>query len=131
MTTACPSSRRPPRPSAVALRLDSAQDHASGLETINGRWAPGNETATKVTLENGRAHALAVGVRPEGDNVHITATLDGRSIVDWTGPTAALALRENWALGRDGVPGLGAYLSTVTFEHVRLTMRSGEARLGR
>jgi hypothetical protein len=104
----------------------------AGLEYINGRRVderPNPTTFRTAALENGKVYGLRIGVRVHGDEVAVTATLDGRQVVDWKGSGSALSVSGGWSLPKAGTFGLGAWKSCYAVHRMRLKMLSGEARL--
>ena len=114
----------------VVLMLSGWHGAASGLDTINGRRAEGNETTVRPgTLVNGREYALHITVAAKGDQAWIAVLLDGKPYINWRGPQSALSVHSDWDLREPGCLGLGTWKANVVFRSVRLKMRSGEARL--
>jgi len=114
----------------VVLMLSGWHGAASGLDTINGKRAEGNETTVRPgTLVNGREYALHITVVAKGDQAEIAVRLDGKPYTAWRGPQSALSVYSDWDLREPGCLGLGTWKATVVCRSVRLKMLSGEARL--
>jgi len=101
--------------------LSSYTGEASGLEFINEQDVRNNPTTLKpATLNNGQPYTLLIQVRPQGDRVSITATLDGKPFISWSGAQSSLhSYQGSW----EAVPNrasLIAYECSVTFHSVRL-----------
>lgn len=101
--------------------LSSYAGIASGLEYINDQDVRNNPTTVKpATLNNGQPYTLLIHVRPQGDMVSITATLDGKPFISWSGAQSSLhSYQGSW----EAVPNrasLIAYECSVTFHSVRL-----------
>ena len=100
-----------------------------GLETINGKGVRKNATTQRLGgLAKAREHVFAVKVVREGDDVAISAALDGRAIINWKGPQSALSIHTCWAMPNRKALGLCTYGSHVIFRSVRLRMLSGKAK---
>ena len=101
----------------------------SGLAYVNGRSAYNNGTGLPTTIGIGIPHRVDVRVILTDDQASITATLDDKPLVQWSGPQSALSPYNS---GNSGVDrrclGLHGYYSTVTFGAMRMRPAQ-EARL--
>jgi hypothetical protein len=107
------------------LALVGYQGGANGLDTIAGSRADSNASTFQGQLNNGRSYELNMAVRIDGDDVSVTITLDDRPWIFYRGPTAALALDEQWKLRKLRSLGLLAQ-ADVTFQSIRLRRVSGQ-----
>jgi len=74
----------------LALTLDLYD--TSGLELIAGADYMKNVTTVNRKLPYARFVPLTLRVRPDGERVAITVTLDGASFLQWEGPQSELTL---------------------------------------
>ena len=113
----------------VTLLMSAWYGHAAGLGNVNGRDAASNETSIKPhTLENGHEYQLNVEVAVTEGQARVTATLDGKPLIDWKGPESALSHQGLWGPPRPGFLAVGFSNSTGAFNSIRLKMASGEAK---
>ena len=80
----------------------------TGIGLVNGNEAqdvPGVVMGKQVN--DAEPHQLELTVLLDGANATITTTLDGKSLSDWTGPTAALSQHKAWATTEPGALALG------------------------
>jgi hypothetical protein len=120
----------PVGPTAVALLLSVGHGAAHGLEWISRKGVPDNETAVKPgSLENGREYRLKAAVAPQGEQVRITADLDGKPLVRWQGLVSALSVQTHTRLPDLRCIGLMAWGSKAVFRSARLRMLWGEAKM--
>ena len=55
---------------------------ASGLATLDGKWANKNETTVRRPMfENGKRHTIICKVRRSG----VSVSVDGKTVIDWNG----------------------------------------------
>jgi predicted component of type VI protein secretion system len=101
--------------------LSSFAGEASGLEFINEQDVRNNPTTFKpAALNNGQSYTLLVQVRPQGDRVGITATLDGKPFISWSGAQSSLhSYQGSWEAAPNRAS-LIAYECSVTFHSVML-----------
>ncbi|MCX6910770.1 MAG: FHA domain-containing protein [Verrucomicrobia bacterium] len=101
--------------------LSSFAGEASGLEFINEQDVRNNPTTFKpAALNNGQPYTLLVQVRPQGDRVDLTATLDGRPFISWSGAQSSLhSYQGSWEAAPNRAS-LIAYECSVTFHSVTL-----------
>ena len=78
-----------------ALTLDLYD--ASGLELVQGLEFARNATAVRGALPYGRFLALHLRVRPQGERVTISVTLDGRPFIQWEGAQSELTPYSSFA----------------------------------
>ncbi|MCX5655190.1 MAG: hypothetical protein NTY65_11135 [Planctomycetota bacterium] len=100
---------------STMLRIDSSGP--SGLEYVDGRSSYYNSTGTRTTLVVQRVYAVDVRVTLSGDQASIGATLDGKSLVQWSGPQKSLSPYESMDCR---CLGLHTYGTTTTFGSLRL-----------
>jgi WD domain, G-beta repeat len=82
----------------------------TGLVRVNGKAGkdlPGAVYGEQV--KDTDPHDLEVTVRLDGANATITATLDGKPLYEWTGPTAALSQDKYFATTEPGALAFGTY----------------------
>jgi hypothetical protein len=119
----------PVGPTAVAVSLSRNFGEASGLELVDGKRPPDNETSVKPgALENNHEYTLVCKVSVIGNNAGIGVTLDGKPIISWRGPLTTLSLHPNLRWPHPECPGLGAFHDPLVFKSARLRMLSGEAK---
>jgi hypothetical protein len=64
-----------------------------GMDGVKGGWYVGNETTVKgPDLERDRAHTVLLQVQLSGDQAAFGVTIDGASLIKWTGAQSALRL---------------------------------------
>jgi len=98
----------------------------SGLEAIDGKNAHANGTGRKLTLPAKKIYVAEVTVKRDDDKgrVTITATLNGKRVVRWSGKQEVLlAARQRHRRHL----GLAVKEMPVSFASVRLKMLSGKA----
>lgn len=99
-------------------RIDGVEPHDAKNPA---RWKPGK-------LTNERRYQVEISVRTEKDEATINVSLDGESIIAWTGKQSSLSIAPYMRLPYLKRSGIGAYDSTVTFHTVLLRSVSGKAR---
>ncbi|MCX5684941.1 MAG: hypothetical protein NT049_14840 [Planctomycetota bacterium] len=107
----------------VMLRVNCSGP--SGLDYINDRTSSSNGTGMPTSLVIGRVYTIDARVTLTGDQASIVATLDGKPLVQWSGPQAALSPYETMDIR---CLGLHTYYSTVTIGLLRMRPAQ-EARL--
>lgn len=113
---------------SVVVMLSSNNGSASGLTAINGKLCDSNDTRTSGSLTNDTAHNLHVKVTTKDDQAEISATLDGKKLLEWEGPQSALSSTSGWRLPNQKILGVGTDSgSTTIFNSVQLRMLSGKA----
>jgi len=114
--------------SEALVSLNAFMDTAV-FEATHGQGEP-KETRVKVgKLQNDRKYSARIQVLVRGDEAQVTVSLDGKRLVGWTGPHAALTRPGDWGLPRRQGLGVGTWCSNVTFHTARLKMLSGNAKL--
>jgi len=109
----------------VSLTLGGWAGKYSGLCDVDRRDpSQGNPTTVRSKdrqgpLRLGVKAAVEVNVRVIGDRARITASLNGRKIVAWSGKQSSLRLYRGWTM-RSKTFGLGSYGATVVWHSVRL-----------
>jgi hypothetical protein len=118
-----------PLPASDVMLIVGGWGNAIGaLELVNGDSGRGNVTTTPCAVENNHPSTLLVRVSATGDQVAITATLDGKPVTKWSGPQSALSVHEFWAFPQPKCLGLSiGGRSSVIFQSARLRMTSGKA----
>jgi hypothetical protein len=113
---------------ACMLALGGWLNTASAIEMINATGGNKNPSSVKLSLEDKHPYRLQVKVVLSGEQVTIAAALDGRTVVQWSGPPSALSVYSSWAIPQPKCIGLAAGASTsVTYSSARLRMTSGKA----
>ncbi|MBK8036910.1 MAG: hypothetical protein IPK22_07200 [Verrucomicrobiaceae bacterium] len=109
--------------SVVANFLESSD--FAGLVYVRGFTLKdaGNPTRTLHQLENERRYQASVEVLINGDQVHITATFEGKPLFRFQGPVADLDSRQ-YAMADPARPGLKS-MAPVTWHTFRLTPLDG------
>ncbi|MDH3583550.1 MAG: PA14 domain-containing protein [Phycisphaerae bacterium] len=88
----------------------------------------GSVGQSQTGLENGRVHRVELDVRAKGaGSYRIRVTLDGKKIIDWSGPSAAFTLLPTLGFPQRPVIGLGGGRCAVEYRQASLRMRSGKA----
>ena len=114
--------------SEALVSLNAFMDTAV-FETNHGQGEP-KEVRTKVgKLQNNRKYGVRIQVLVRGDEAQVTVILDGKRLLGWTGPHAALTRAGDWELSRRQCLGMGTWTSNVLFHAARLKMLSGKAKL--
>jgi hypothetical protein len=114
--------------SEAGISLNAFTDTAV-FEATHGQGEPKDSRVKLGNLQNGRKYSARVQVLVRGDDAQVTVSLDGKRILGWTGPHAALAQPGDWALPRRQCLGMGTWASNVTFHTAKLKMLSGKAKL--
>lgn len=113
---------------AVALMLSHRSGMAGGLSLIDGKFCQDNVTRSPGKLANHHRHSLYVRVIARGEDVEISARLNGRRLVRWSGPQKSLTVPRDCRMPRTSALGLGVGRgTTAVFYSVKLRMLSGKA----
>ena len=106
---------------SVAMIFGGYRGAVSGLSNINGEDASSRSNPTGInlgrggsTLRTGAKIVLDAAVRIKDDQAHITARLDDKQLVDWTGPQASLQVSKYYLLPARTF-GLGTCASKMTW----------------
>ncbi len=116
---------------AAQAAIGAGHGTYAGLALVDEKTAYDTDNPTVVKLPerlaSGKAYAAGARVTGFGDaQVRIQVSVDGRPIIDWTGPSASLDLSPTWDLPTDHTPGL-ACMEKMVFTSVRLKMLNGSA----
>jgi tetratricopeptide (TPR) repeat protein len=112
---------------SVVLALSEHQAAANGLSKVNGNFHRDEKASAAKGLTNRTAHKVHVKVTVKDDSARIRATLDGKKLLEWSGPQSALAVADEWRLPNATVLGLGTYTGcTTTFSSAQLRMLTGK-----
>jgi hypothetical protein len=111
----------------IGERRRKQKDFVAGLSTISGKPAEDNATTAPFEITSDQVYDVKVKVEPDGGQVTITASIDGKQVVKWTGSSSDLDVSKAWArfdpkgfgLGIDGA-------GEVTFLHAHLKSTSGK-----
>jgi hypothetical protein len=116
--------------SEALVSLNAFMDTAL-FESTHGQGEPREAKVKLGKLENNRRYSARIQVLVRGDDAQVTISLDGKRVLGWTGPHAALTRPGEWwgGLPRRQCLGMGAWCSNVTFHTARLKMLSGKAKL--
>ncbi len=117
---------------ACRLCLSGWQGAIHGLEDIDGRRIndASNPTARPLgSLVSGRRYHLSVGVRLQGDDARIRASLDGEPLLDFSGKQASLEIPPGWGLPGPMRPALGTSRSPTRFHSVLMRSVAGGASI--
>ncbi len=105
----------------VAVTLDSG-NHVHRLSRLDGTQDHKNEaTYPRGKLLDGRRYRAAIVVRPDGDKVDVTVTLNDKRIISWSGAVSRLKVPDLHVLPERGRLGLSTGAAT-TFHSVKLRM---------
>ncbi|MBK8038248.1 MAG: protein kinase [Verrucomicrobiaceae bacterium] len=93
----------------------------TGLIQVNGKYGEDLPGVVGGKQVNGtEPHNLEMTVRLDGANATITATLDGKPLYEWTGPTATLSQHPTWATTEPGSLALGTYAGGWVVSEVKV-----------
>lgn len=109
---------------SVALELGGWGGESHGLARVDGQPTRSDKNPTSVRpgkLENGRLYKLSVRVSAEGDNSQISATLDGKKLVDWKGAVSRLQPHLVFNLPKPGSLGFASKENDVVIHKFVLT----------
>jgi len=93
---------------ACVLCVSANWNKHGGIRLVDGVDVNRNSTRVAASIKNGRRYALDVSVKLHGTQAEITAELDGKPLVHWKGPQAALSVPEFWKLPQQEFVGLAA-----------------------
>lgn len=103
---------------------------ASGVRGIDGLDRVDMTTAVRPgKIENGRRYRLEAAVRPDGDDVEIVVSLDGKPYMTWRGKQESLFVPHQWSLPNLHRPALGVHAASASFHSARLRLNSGQGYL--
>ena len=116
--------------SEALVSLNAFMDTAL-FESTHGQGEPKENKVKVGKLQNDRKYSARVQVLVRGDSAQVTISLDGKRVLGWTGPHAALTRPGEWwgGLPRRQCLGMGTWCSNVTFHSAKLKMLSGKAKL--
>ena len=118
----------PVRSTAVVLMLSHRSGMAAGLSLVDGKLCHENLTRAPGRLANNHRHSLYVRVIARGDDAEISAKLNGKRLVRWSGPGKSLTVPRDARLPRISALGLGVGRgTTAVFYAVKLRMLWGKA----
>jgi len=120
----------PVGPSRIMLDISTADGKASGLQMINGKRILESGIGVTGGIENNRDYVVGVKVAVKGNQANIVVTLDGKTIVNWQGPTTALTVPDDCQRVAKGCLGIGAW-APVVFKSVKLKPLSNDSRPAR
>jgi serine/threonine protein kinase len=114
--------------SQAVWQMGGSGGRIHGLERVDtSRGASDPHVQVDSPFPNGLRNTLLLEVIPEGKLVRFRATINGRQLMSWSGPVAAID-SESFDLIERGSPGLGVSRDAVTFHAVQFRLRQGEAR---
>jgi hypothetical protein len=99
------------------------------FEATHGEGQPKENRVKVGKLQNDRRYSARVKVVVRTDQAQVTVSLDGKQVLAWSGPHAALTRPADWSLPRRQGLGLGTWCSNVVFHTAKLRMLSGKAKL--
>ena len=114
--------------SEAGISLNAFTDTAA-FEATHGQGEPKEVKVKLGKLQNDRKYSVRVQVLIRGDDAQVTVSLDGKRVLGWTGPHAALTRPGDWGLPRHQGLGIGTWCSNVVFHTAKLKMLSGKAKL--
>jgi hypothetical protein len=114
--------------SEALVSLNAFMDTAI-FESTHGQGEPKDNKVKVGKLQNDRKYSARVQVLVRGDSAQVTVSLDGKRVLGWTGPHAALTRPGDWGLPRRQCLGMGTWCSNVVFHTAKLKMLSGNAKL--
>jgi len=112
--------------SSIALELSAWAGIGHGISRVKGASVkdPANPTTVRPgSLENKKRHALRVVVAHGGENVSIEAALNGKPLIDWSGPLSELA--PNIALNMPEPRSLGLAVCKSEAVFHKVVLRTG------
>ena len=113
---------------AVAVTLSHRSGMAAGLSLVDGKLCHENVTRSPGKLANNHRHSLYVRVIARGEDAEISAKLNGKRLVRWSGPQKSLTVPRDCRMPRMSALGLGVGRGTTAmFYSVKLRMLSGKA----
>jgi tetratricopeptide (TPR) repeat protein len=114
--------------SEALISLNAFMDTAI-FEATHGQGEPKENKVKVGKLQNDRKYSARVQVLVRGADAQVTVSLDGKRVLGWTGPHAALTRPGDWGLPRHQGLGMGTWCSNVVFHSAKLKMLSGKAKL--
>lgn len=108
----------------VVLDYRPGETPQSAIENIDGRNVGNVSTVTGPLFVQNRPAQVICSVRKTG----ITARVDGRTVIDWTGDPKQLSLGEYWETPHKETLFLGAYDCRYRVSRVTLTPVSGAGK---
>lgn len=108
------------------LVLDGRGGKVSGVSTLDGKGADGNETTHRgrVFPDTG---AVTIVCRVRKDGLKVTA--DGKTVIDWTGDVSRFAHPRDWELPNKRAIGLGRFEACFSFSRIELMPVTGKGEL--
>lgn len=101
------------------VRLQAGDFH--GLDAITGLAIAQGPTNRPGKFENGKWHRLVANVSVKGADCRIKASLDGNSIVDWSGKVADLSGGTDWAPSNKSQLGIAALKGRLSFRDIQFS----------
>ena len=112
----------------VAMNLGGWMGRVSGLSNINGEDADDRGNPTRIDLGRGGKMLqvgvkimLDVAVRMKDEQAHITAKLNGKKFIDWTGRQSTLTLHKYWTMPIKTFA-LGSHASKVVWHTAKVRL---------
>ena len=108
-------------------------DQVHGLQNVDGLEAIDDESPAAVRpgkLVNGQRYSVRISVRTDGEDARIDITLDGKSLIRWTGKQASLTIPGHWKSSERKRPAVGMNGCRVEFPTARVRRVSSEASVG-
>ncbi len=116
--------------SAVTLLIGGDSGTTSGLGDIGG--VPYMKNSARVSTPNilsGKGvHEVVVIVRTRGDSAQVSASVDGKPLLNWVGKQSELKPDKSFKPAHPDRPGIGAFNSGWLFQSCELRMLSGKAK---
>jgi len=102
----------------------------SGVWGVDGLDEVDKATAVRPgKIENGRRYRLEAAVRPNGDDVEIAVSLDGKPYATWRGEQESLFVPHWRTLPNLHRPAVGVHAASASFHSARLRLNSGQGYL--
>lgn len=109
---------------AVLVNFDRDNQVRSALENIDSRNVGNESTFTGQPFQQNRLSQVIVMVKKK----RVTVSVDGDTIIDWSGEPSRLSLSDYWKTPNDSALFLGAYDCRYRFHRVTLEPVSGEGK---
>jgi hypothetical protein len=109
------------------IELSAYSGYCSGIQAINGIAVQSNIISRRPgTLSNGQKHSVVISVRLKDATASITAVLDGRPYVGWTGNQSSLTslLNPVCDLQNPQCPKIGSSRDPAVFHSIKMKMLS-------